>query len=406
MVSSKQTPFAGLVAGDGTDMPEWYSDKIGLSTGAVRELPALRGVVGREDNEGDLAGVTGVQAGYKDPESGEWVPVGDKQAVVNPEWLGEGLEETNRGHALWQFASDRYTPVPPEAMYGPLIDVARRMDLSVFGFIEEYRHGGEVHVDLLLPDFRFDVGKDTYILNYTSGYSHFGDQSLYYEVGAVNERTGAEYRSLTDKESCPHRGDARDKVSAWWETAFNNAESATSTLGSVMREAMRYVVPLKGDPEDPESTPMPYNLTGFFEGLGWPESLAEAAASHVKDANDLPGEPEEATALALYEGMAAALTEDFGGKTGGYQIRRHNRKANKVLFSPPSAEATVINYWQTELAEQETLTMDERAAKQALGERYGDTQAAIEHYEDTKSQLKEILDEATTDAETDGGVSA
>lgn len=405
MAKDHQTPFTGLVAGDGTEMPEWYSSKLGLSTGEVRELHALREIIGREDNQGDLAGVEGVTAGYKDPETGEWVEVPDKQAVINPAWKGEGLEETTRAHALWQFASDRYTPVPPEAMYGPLIDVARRMDLSVFGVIEEYRHGGEVHVDLLLPDFRFDVGKDTYILNYTSGYSHYGDQGLYYEVGAVNERTGAEYRSLTDKESCPHRGDARDKVSAWWETAFTNAESATSTLGSVMREAMRYVVPLKGDPEDEDATAMPYNLTGWFEGLGWPDGLAEAAAAHVKEANDLPGEPAEATALALYEGMATALTEDFGGKTGGYQIRKHNRAANKVLFSPPSAEASVIAYWQNELAEQETLDVEERAAKQALGERYGDTQAAIEHYEDTKSQLKEILNEATA-KETDGGVAA
>ena len=88
------------------------------------------------------------------------------------------------------------------------------------------------------------------------------------------------------------------------------------------------------------------------------------------------------------------MTNEYEGKTGGYHLKRLNRKANKVLFSPPSAEAQVINYWQTQLAEQETLDMEERQHKTALGERYGDTQAAVEHYQDTKQQLKEILNEA------------
>lgn len=379
MAKGDQTPFAGLVAGDGTDMPEWYSERHGVTV--AEDPPDLRTVV-----EG-LESVTDVTAGYKDPETDEWIEVPRRRAVVNPEWLGDGLEEANRGDALWQFASDQYTPVTPEDMWGPLVSVARRMDLSVYGVVTEHRHGGEVHADLVLPDFRFEVGEDTYVLTYESGFSHYGDQSLYYSVGAVNERTGSMYRGMTDKETCPHRGSATDKVAAWWEDGLNRAEEATSTLGSVMREAMRYTVPLKGEG-------MPYNLGGFFEALKWPDALAEAAAAHVKETNTGGAEPEEATALALYEGMAAAMTNEYEGKTGGYHLKRLNRKANKVLFSPPSAEAQVINYWQTQLAEQETLDMEERQQRTALGERYGDTQAAVEHYQDTKEQLKEILNEA------------
>lgn len=377
MGKGKQTPFAGLKAGSNTAMPEWYRERHGVPVD--EDLPSLREVVD------GLESVTDVVAGYKDPETDEWIEVPRRRAVVNPEWLGAGLEEVNRGDALWQFASDQYTPVPPEDMWGPLANVASRMDLNVFGVVTEHRHGGEVHADLVLPDFRFDVGEDTYVLTYESGFSHYGDQSLYYTVGAVNERTGSMYRGMTDKETCPHRGRATDKVAAWWEDGLSNAEQATSTLGSVMREAMRYVVPFEG---------MPYNVVGFMEGLKWPDALAEAAAEHVKSVNTGGAEPDEATALALYEGMAAAMTNEYQGKTGGYHLKRLNKRANKVLFSPPSAEATVINYWQTQLAEQETLDMEERQHRTALGERYGDTQAAVEHYQDTKEQLKEILKEA------------
>ena len=396
MAHERKTPFAGFTA-NGTDLPEWYSDKLGLSTAEGRSLPSLAEIVGvdahgdaREDG-GRLAGVKAVTPGYKDEESGEWVEVPDKRAVINPDWEGDGLADTQRAHALWQYASDRYTPVPPEGLLGPAIPVAVREDLTTFGVVEEYRMGGEVHVTMVMPDFRYEVGEAEYVLTYTAGYSHFGDQSLYYEVGAINAETGVETH-LTERETCPHRGKARDKVAAWWESAFDNAESATSTLGSVMREAMDYVVPLKGGEE---GNPMPYSLSGFYQGLGFPESLADAAASHVKEANTGGAEPETATALALYEGIATALTEDINIKTGGYQIRDHNKTANKLLFSPPSAEAQVINFWQTKLAEQETLAVEERTAKKALGERYGDTQAAIEHYTETKRQLKDILKEAT-----------
>ena len=396
MANAKTTPFAGFTP-NGTAMPEWYSDKLGLSTAETGDLPSLAGLVGvTEDGEptedgGMLAGVTGVTPGYKDEETGEWVEVNDKQAVINPEWEGDGLNNTSRGHALWQFASDRYTPVPPAGLLGPAVPVAVREGLTTFGVVEEYRMGGEVHVTMVMPDFRYEVGEAEYVLTYTAGYSHFGDQSLYYEIGAINAETGVETH-LTERETCPHRGDARHKVAAWWESAWDNAEDATDSLGSVMREAMDYMVPLKGGEA---GNPMPYNLAGFYAGLGFPDGLAEAAAGHVKEVNTAGAEPEEATALALYEGIATALTEDIDIKTGGYQVRDHNKRANKLLFSPPSAEAQVINYWQTQLAEQETLGLEERTAKKALGERYGDTQAAIEHYTETKRQLKDILKEAT-----------
>lgn len=401
MQAQSHIPFGGLGGPDGRDdIPEWYRERLDLNKDA--EPDGLEDVIKAQEK------ATSVTPAYKDPESGEYVEVPDKTAVVNPAWLGDGLDETDRGHALWAFAGSRYEPVNPIDMYGPLLAMLRKRDVrDVYGRARVYKMGGEAHIDLVLPEHTFEVDGAEHVLALTTGYSHDLNRGLYVQVMAYNTETGSEWRQLTDKNTCRHSKKATKKVAKWWETALDNAETATHQLAQVVDEAMHYTVPFDG---------MPYNLAGFYEGLGIPahgdKSLANLAAERVKSANTGGAEPDEATALAVYEGLADTLTMHFGGKAGSTAATSHNRAANHILFSPPSAESKVINYWQAELADQETLTEDEEVQRSALGERYGDAQAAIEHFEDTRESLKRILnrspheedeEEVTEETETDGG---
>lgn len=387
MKAQQVIPFAGLGGPNGdTNVPEWYSEKL--------DLTRSEDVDGFEDVIKAMEKAKAVTPAYKDPETGEYVDVPNKTAVANPAWFGEGREETERGHALWTFAGSTYEPVNPMEMYGPLLAKLRQKDLTgVYGRVEVYKFGGEVHMDLILPDYTVDVDGTEYVLALTSGYSHDLNRGLYAQFMAYNTETGGEWRQLTDKRTCRHSKKATGKVATWWEDGLDRAETATHRLATVVDEAMHYMVPFEG---------MPYNVAGFFEGLGIPawgeKSLADLAANRVKAANTGGAEPAEATALALYEGLADTLTTDFGGMTASTAATSHNKAANNLLFSPPSAEAKVISYWQTELAEQESLTEDEETQRAALGERFGDTQAAIEHYESTKASLKRILNESREDA--------
>lgn len=397
MNAQRHIPFGGLGGPNGSEsLPEWYRERLDLTEGEDPD--------GFETVINTMEKATDVTPAYKDPETGEFVEVPDKTAVVNPAWLGDGLEETDRGHALWAFAGSRYEPVNPMDMYGPLLAMLRQRDLTdVYGRGRVYKMGGEAHFDLVLPEHTFEVDGAEHVLALSTGYSHDLNRGLYVQVMAYNTETGAEWRQLTNKNTCRHSKKAPKRVAKWWSNALDNAGTATHHLATVVDEAMHYAVPFDG---------MPYNVTGFYEGLGIPshgdKSLANLASERLKRTNTGGAEPAEATALALYEALADTLTMHFGGKTGSTAATSHNKAANNILFSPPSAEAKVISYWQTELAEQETLTGIEEDQRAALGERFGDAQAAIEHYEDTKQSLKRILNrspaEAEEETETDGGV--
>lgn len=374
-------PFAGLDGrGDeDTDLPEWYSDKLGLSTTQRDDASTFQAVVQ------SLPQATTLTPGYYDEERDEWIRVDRKQAVVNPDWTGDALDDTHRDDALWSFRSDSYKPVNPMEMYGPLIAVARRRGATgAFGAIRQYRDGGEVALDLLFPSFTVGEG-DQYVMGVQTGYSHYGDQSLWTEVIAFDRESGAEMRHLGDRMSRVHVGEATSETAAYHEQSLDGIEVACDTLAQVMDEARQYEFPIDE---------MPYSVTGFYEGLKLPQYLCEEATQRLVG-DESTRDPERVDAWSIYLSLATAITEEFDGKDGG-ALRSHNKAANKILFSPPSAESTVINYWQNELAGQETLSADDQQAKATLADRYDSAQEMVATYNDLKQTMKNLVDEATS----------
>lgn len=377
---SNRTPFAGLDGrpDEGTDLPDWYQDKLDLTPDQASDAPTFQETVQ------SLAEATVVTPGYKDPETGEWVEVPRKSAVVNPEWLGDLSDNAMRDDALWSFRSDSYEPVNPMEMYGPLVAVARQYGATgAFGAAREYRQGGEVSIDLLFPSYT--VGdSDQYVMGIQTGYSHYGDQSLWTEVIAVDTDTGTEMRGLSERMSRVHVGDAADETAAYHDQTLDAIGNATDSLAQVMDEARRYEVPVDG---------LPYNVTGFYEALKLPQYLCEEATVRLVG-EEGSRSPESVDAWSLYLSLATAITEEFDGKDGSL-LRRYNRRANDILFSPPSAESKAINYWQNELAGQETLSAEDEQAKTALAERYESAQEMVETYNDIKTTMKNLVEEAT-----------
>ena len=372
-------PFAGLHSSDETDeMPDWYRTKLGLEPHEMRDVPTLVDAVMY------LPEAISLKAGYYDPEIDEWVEVDSHQSVVNPSWLGNEFGSTGRTDACWTFRTDSYEPVTPLEMYGPFIDACRERGLeNVYGQIRTYRDGGDITIDFALPDY---VVGDTeeYVMGLSSGYSHYGDTALWTEVIAFDVGTGTEMRHLSDRLSRNHVGNAPRKTAKYHEQALKAAERASDTLWNVITEAQNYVVPFEE---------MPYDVNGFYEGLRIPQYIAEEAAVQL-GGEGTTNAPQGATAWAIYEALATAITSEFDGKDGK-MLRKHNRRANEILFSPPAAESRVINYWRSTLAKQESLTQQMQEQKVAMGERYDSAQEAVEFYETTKDTMKQIVKEAT-----------
>jgi len=144
----------------------------------------------------------------------------------------------------------------------------------MFDEIRRYRGGGEVHLDITFDGFEVHLpGRSAPItMGVTSGYDFFGEQTVYVEGFAQDGYCSNTMRSLTDKEIIKHVGDVRN-VRTWWEELLAQVELVADGLFEFIRDAPDIEL---------DFSDLPFTVTEFYTLLGFPEYLAERAASEAE----------------------------------------------------------------------------------------------------------------------------
>lgn len=382
----------------GADPSQWMNRLV--QTDLHRHQGTLEDVVQHLQAEYDIAGRDVL---YVEGEGGEiqyQVPAPDVeqegeatqtgyQALVNPAWEGHEADRP-QDTPVWHIATDQYTPVSPQDKYGPLLQTLwgnGSNTRDAFGEFRRYRNGGEIHADIWFPKITVTLAGERHIIGFNTGYDYFGGRALYCEVIAANIETGTALRGIADTKRRRHRGAAGADVAEWWEDMITRAEQATDALAKTVAEAQSYDVEFSALPITSEQY-----LLAQFSGT---EYLAEVADEYLAGGST----PDQASAWALYDAMATALTNEFEGKDGSAALRKYLRRANEQLFSPPSAERTAMQ-WLEEyegLAGQQDLEGEEIQAQ--LREHRISLGDAVDQYESTKETLKRMLNEISDSQE-------
>ena len=378
-----RTVFAGVDGRTDTELPDWYRRKKTIDepksfAETVRDLPQA----------------VETTVAYRNPYSDEWVETERFNALIEPTRARDhATDDEPDADPLFHIPTDSYAIINPVDVYGPLEEVLREETLDgtplgdvMFGEIRRYRGGGEVHMDIMFDglEVRLPGRSDPITMGVTSGYDFFGEHAVYVEGFAQDGYCSNTMRSLTDKEVIKHVGDVRN-FRTWWEEILAQVELVADDLFGFIRDAQDI---------DLDFSDLPFTVTEFYSLLGFPDYLAERAAS---DAEANAASPIEIDMWTLHSGATYALTHFFQGKEGA-SLDGYVRTANDILFNP---EGTIE---RVERAYEEQLETDGDDGSQAslAGERAlasiervnDDLQEKIDQFEEREDALRERFQDA------------
>lgn len=316
------TVFAGVDGRADAQLPEWYARQT-----SIDDLPSFSEALRA------LPRAIETEVAFHNPTTDSWVPTRRFNALIDPERLRTDASAVD---SLFHIPTTSYSIINPSDVYGPLEAVLRDEQVDgtplgdlVFGEIRQYRGGGEVHMDLLfdglavtLPDRR-----DPITMGITSGYDFFGGHAVYVEGFARDTQCANSIRQLTNRKTVKHVGDVRS-FDVWWEQVLGQLGLVADDLLAFIEEAAEITV---------EFTAVPFDVTEFYELLGFPTYLAERASS---DARANATDPFEIDVWTLHSGATYALTHFFTGSEGS-ALDRYVRTANDILFNPNATIETV-----------------------------------------------------------------
>ena len=379
-----RTIFAGVDGRTDTELPEWYQQRHGDEdlvsfTEAIRDLPQA----------------VETTVAYQNPFTDEWVETERFNALVEPsrarEQAAEGEAETD---SLFHIPTDSYAIINPVDVYGPLEAVLREETIDgtplgevMFGEIRRYRGGGEVHIDIMFDGLEVCLPgrSDPITMGVTSGYDFFGEHAVYVEGFAQDGLCSNTMRSLTDKEVIKHVGDVRN-FRTWWEEILTQVELVADDLFEFIRDAQEI---------DLDFSELPFNVTEFYSLLGFPDYLAERAAS---DAAANAASPVEIDMWTLHSGATYAFTHFFQGKEGA-ALDGYVRTANDILFNPEGTIERVEQAYEEQLEADENGSQSSLAGERALAsiERVSDDlQKKVNQFEEREDALRERFNDASS----------
>jgi hypothetical protein len=356
--------FAGVDGRTDGELPAWYAEKTGADPDttvsfaeAIRRLPRA----------------VETTVAYENPYTGRWVETGRFNALVDPDRAVASVRDDPDEDPLFHIPTDSYSIINPTDVYGPFEDVLRANEVDgrplgevVFGEVRQYRGGGEVHMDVLFDglEVRLPGRSEPITMGVTSGYDFFGGNAVYVEGFAQDTLCSNSIRSLTDRRSVKHVGEARD-FESWWTAVLEQLELVTDDLYAFIRDATDIELSFRD---------VPFDAGEFYELLGFPEYLAEQAAS---DARANADDPFEIDMWTLHSGATYALTHFYRGREGS-SLDGYVRTANDILFNPERVLTRVQR------------TYEERAAEETNGGQTGlESQVALAQLERVSESLQE-----------------
>ena len=321
---------AGCDRRTASNLPQWFATEYDDPTPttfaeAIRRLPQA----------------TETSIAYKNPYTDEWVETQRFNAVVEPDRLANADDAE---HPLFHVPTSNYAIINPAEVYSPLADVLREETLDctplaelVFGEVRQYRGGGEVHMDIMVDglDVTLPGRGEPITMGVTTGYDFYGDTAVYVEGFARDTACANSIRSLTDRQVVKHVGDVGD-FETWWRDTLGQLELVADDLHDFIRDASG---------TDIDFTEVPFDITEFYELLGFPAYLAEHAAS---DARANAADPFAIDLWTLHSGATHALTHFFRGREGT-SLQQYVRLANDLLFNPDRSIERVEHAYEQQL---------------------------------------------------------
>nr|WP_226929227.1 hypothetical protein [Halorubrum halophilum] len=330
---------------------------------------------------------------YRNPYTEEWVETERFNALVEPSRLQAEADGDTGVESLFHIPTDSYSIINPVDVYGPLEEVLREETIDgmplgdvMFGEIRHYRGGGEVHMDIMFDglEVRLPRRSDPITMGVTSGYDFFGEHAVYVEGFAQDGYCSNTMRSLTDKEVIKHVGDVRN-FRTWWEELLAQVELVADDLFEFIRDAQDIEL---------DFSDLPFTVTEFYSLLGFPDYLAERAAS---DAEANAASPVEIDMWTLHSGATYALTHFFQGKEG-VSLDQYVRIANDILFNPEGTVERVKRAYEEQLeADGDDGSQASLAGERALAsiERVSDDlQEKVDQFEEREDALRERFQDA------------
>jgi hypothetical protein len=341
--------FAGCDGRTASELPTWFASEhnttdVTTFAAAIRTLPRA----------------TQTEIAYRNPYTDEWVETERFNAVVEPERLANDGNDIEA--PLFHVPTSNYAIINPTEVYQPLADVLRTetvdgMPLAevCFGELRQYRGGGEVHMDIMFDGLEVTLpGRGEPItMGVTTGYDFFGETAVYVEGFARDTACANSIRALTDRQVIKHVGDVGD-FEVWWREMLGQLELVANDLHGFIQDARE---------ADIGFTEVPFDLTGFYELLGFPTYLAEHAA---EDARANAPDPFVIDLWTLHSGATYALTHFFRGKEGS-ALQRYTRLANDLLFNPEASIERVTQAYERQLDADRDGDSDQRSLDEATG---------------------------------------
>ena len=373
-----KTVFAGVDGRTDTELPDWYRRKKTVDeprtfAEAIRDLPQA----------------VETTVAYWNPYSDEWVETERFNALVEPTRARDhATDDEPDTDPLFHVPTDSYAIINPVDVYGPLEEVLREETIDetplgevMFGEIRRYRGGGEVHMDIMFDglEVRLPGRSDPITMGVTSGYDFFGEHAVYVEGFAQDGYCSNTMRSLTDKEVIKHVGDVRN-FRTWWEEILAQVELVADDLFEFIRDAQDI---------DLDFSDLPFTVTEFYSLLGFPDYLAERAAS---DAEANATSPVEIDMWTLHSGATYALTHFFQGKEGA-SLDQYVRIANDILFNPEGTIERVEQAYEQQLEadgdDGSQASLEGERALASIERVSDDLQEKVEQFEEREDALRE-----------------
>lgn len=378
-----RTIFAGLDGRTDTQLPDWYADgTVSADADVVSFAEAIR----------DLPRAVDTTVAYRNPHTDEWVDTERFNAVVEPSRLREQAQGASDADPLFHVPSDSYTILNPVDVYGPLEDVletetvdGRALGEVMFGEVRRYRAGGEVHMDVMFDglEVRLPGRGEPITMGVTTGYDFFGGHAVYVEGFAQDGTCSNTMRQLTERERIKHVGDVVD-FEGWWERLLASLELVADDLFAFIRDASRITI---------DFTDVPFGIEEFYTLCGFPEYLAERAAS---DAEANADNPFEIDMWTLHSGATYALTHFFKGKEGT-ALDEYVGIANDVLFNPEATIERVEETYEQQLRAREDGDHSDLDGERGLAriERVRQSvHSDVEQFESREAALRERFEAA------------
>jgi hypothetical protein len=265
----------------------------------------------------------------------------------------------------WQIASDSYDPGDMQTFLTRKVAACQKQGIDqVFGWIRMYDWGGQVKIVSIYPDLAYEVSRtaqseqddeqdelDDWVENVDEnddggavgdsvtvyygdriGYGFRGTQTIWVypviyvpaiDVMVPLPKPRYKRRHVGDvMDEANERANDRVPIIEWHESILTKLDRLATNINDEIQRARRYWIDFDA---------YPFDAVGFYDYLGLPTKIAEAAADRATSLAEPPTKP---TLWNVQLALKLALLDEFQGSRAGDTYQEYQEVAGQILRFP------------------------------------------------------------------------